>query len=1289
MFLCRQVREDNSHSEGEWCTALAASEFGQPRAKRMPFRDRRVQEQRRLANQPTPLPRDLLLWGNGFEECLFLSIDEESQVIYEMASVTSQGLHQPTGLQYAIQERLLPPDPPRSSYTWQTHADWSANPIFSDDELLITPRGVIWSRGGLFRKCYRFDLDDEPVTQALLTTFPTVSPIATTGTKSAKQDGLNKRAPAIVVFLKTQAHVFFVSGTSHVIHLPFEVESAIAAPNGMILQRKLRVDNLVPASLKFPRVPPNSFVSSQPQPWSAASSQQSSFSIADMNAPKRMPLPPSSTLKDLWDPPSLKDDSHWPRLFSLSDPLAEMGLVVAQADKPRKGGRRRSSTRPTMLDAAEEILHITGPNRFSSGDSEHSTVLAVTLNRETSVYNVWELTYVGQESVAREGQHLSNAKMSRHRSSFVPGAGTGATTPVPGSQQILRESLAGNTKAYGQEDESRDEVSDFASTLDPDFETSAIPRRKSRRVSSMLARADLSASHERSAFTDLAAGHQHASTRRGESMGSQHARTSTGPFAPGNGQNNTQSQFNLSTNSFLEAPVDDLLDELRAGGDFEGFHNMGLDDEEFDALRQEIVLTKVCSVPAEHSNVRYSSQHVPANSQCKVFTLTAPSSAADDPRSNTIIICILDPNEKRLLVITLLVNSHPTAQGDSIENGNKPRKVRKNISVVTLGPITRAKGVIDACRLDDGRVSRILVLSETPDGCGELSLQAPWSFLMKVPLPQGFYISNIADLSHDRKREESFVREPSPGPGALCGLRNSKQQGIFDLVDDEGNLHQLQLVLQPRNPHVCRITEVCKAVLPGTRGGEGVLVTWWQVMQWLGPHSSNTADAEWTALVITLFSMVLCMTDPSKIAHPTDSNQESPILQLSSAAVLDLLKTTQDLTDSKQKSPALQPGSAAQPNPSKTTQDPTDLKQKSPTPQPSSAGQPDPSKATQDPTGSKPNSPTLGSSSAGLSDLDCWEIMLAHETKNGNPCPPWAENPGWKWLDEEVEGQDLASEQDFEIHSSTLAPIGIDRSKFIREHVTCARQFVTAALGADFSATCLPTSGSRSLQSRRSALTDAFIALHLLREEQRLDTMSSDSFSTGVVSLTPILGQIARWLGWTTWVDIYDVEEASTLDIHYDSTSPIDTLPEPFSCPSIYEWIQDCLTSQTMFPFITLPKLVVARSGKLPLDFGEWSRLTPRTLLFSRFFSKMRDDWSSAEFVEALSAAGMNSLILETLPEAVLAPLQEAIVQCQARPPTTWNKALLAIVGREDVNMLLTPGSRPRHSLPSALLVSV
>jgi anaphase-promoting complex subunit 1 len=980
-----------------------------------------------------------------------------------MASVASLGLHRPTGLQYAIQERLLSADPPSTDYTWHNHFEDDGKSTFNDDELLVTPRCVIWSRGGVFRKSYKFDLEKEPVTQALLTSFPSVGPLASKDNNSLQNKvHSSNRATAIVVFLKTQAHVFFLSGTSHVIHLPFEVESASAAPNGLIIQRKLRVDNLVPASLKFPKVPPNSFVSSQPQPWSAASSQLSTFSIADLGGPKQMPIH-NSTLKDMWEPPSLKNDANWPRLFSLSDPLAEMGLVVAQPHKSESRRHRRSSIKATSLDTAEEILHVSRRGEFSHRDSEHPLILALTWNRETSAYTVWKVSYVGKDGQKIEKQRVASGTMSRRRSSFVPGTTTGATTPILGSQQTFRESFAGNAPGImskkSRQDESRDKVTDFVSSLDPDFEGSTLPRRKSRRVSSMLARSDLSATHERSAFSDLATGHPNTTTRRGESLGSQHGRTSIGAYAGANGSSFAQApQFNQSLNSYLEAPVDDLLDELRAGGDFEGFHNMGLDDEEFDALRQEIIFSKVCSVPAEHTNVRYSSQHMPAASQSKIFTLTAPPSAADDQQGNTVVICILDSDERKLLVLTLYTKTH---KADSDLNGDYTNgtKSEKDVTVVSLGDVMRAKGVIDACRLDDGQVSRMLVLTETPDGYGELSLQAPWSVLMKVPLPAKFTISNIRDLGHDAtpraKREGGFKRVLSQGPRALRGLCNPKPRGIVDLIDDDGKMHQLQIVLEPRNPHVRRILEVCRAVVAGKRGGEGILVGWWNVMQWLRLESIDVVDMEWSALVVTLFSMVLGLNNT--------------------------LKPTQNRTHTKRKS----------------------------------------------------RTGPLRSSSGAQSDQENWEIMHTQETSNGNPSPSWADNSGWKWL---VEEDDLISQSK---DSNASSPIFMSqrngKTSFLQHHVRLAKDFAGSSFGHDVVSGCLPSSGNRTIEARKTALTDAFIGLHLLREEQKLNTMESDAFSTGNSSLTPILIQIARWLGWKNWVQTYEVEEASLLDADYDT----------------------------------------------------------------------------------------------------------------------------------------------------------
>lgn len=124
-------------------------------------------------------------------------------------------------------------------------------------------------------------------------------------------------------------------------------------------------------------------------------------------------------------------------------------------------------------------------------------------------------------------------------------------------------------------------------------------------------------------------------------------------------------------------------------------------------------------------------------------------------------------------------------------------------------------------------------------------------------------------------------------------------------------------------------------------------------------------------------------------------------------------------------------------------------------------------------------------------------------------------------------------------------------------------------------------------------------------------------------------------------------------------------------------------------PFLTLAELAASHSSassKSIWDLEQWEKLTPRTLLFVKFFASMQRDWSSVQFVEALSLAGISVAFLETLPEAILAPLREAIVQCRKNPPTTWSKDLLTLVGREDVNTLLMPGHQPRQ-ISTTLLV--
>ncbi|KAL2009102.1 hypothetical protein VTN00DRAFT_7296 [Thermoascus crustaceus] len=89
-----------------------------------------------------------------------------------MASVRSLGLHRPSAIPFLVAESLLPPDPSEEEYTWQTGIvdDGPEGP--ADEEIVYTRTCVVWSRGGIVKKVYRFDLEKEEIRHVLFTYFP-------------------------------------------------------------------------------------------------------------------------------------------------------------------------------------------------------------------------------------------------------------------------------------------------------------------------------------------------------------------------------------------------------------------------------------------------------------------------------------------------------------------------------------------------------------------------------------------------------------------------------------------------------------------------------------------------------------------------------------------------------------------------------------------------------------------------------------------------------------------------------------------------------------------------------------------------------------------------------------------------------------------------------------------------------------------------------------------------------------------------------------------------------------
>ncbi|KAI5859866.1 hypothetical protein GGS23DRAFT_264871 [Durotheca rogersii] len=1089
-----------------------------------------------------------------------------------MASVTSLGLHQPTTLQYAIQEQLLPENPPASSYDWDIAVDYAAEGG-GEDELLVTKDTVIWSRGGIFRKCFGFKLEKEPITQALLTYFPIsehtdeLQGHGAGGDRVPPDDVERKLSKALVVFLKTQAHVYFLNGTSHVVHMPFEVEFACAAPTGVIIQRKQRPDTGLAASLKFPRVPPNSFISNQLSPASIRASQQSTFTTETLGKPKALPLRLTSSLDTLWDPP--KNDSPWPRLVILTDPLLELGLVVTQPDKSAKTKSRRSSDKsPNFLDRAEEIVHIERiPHHHTPGRGHANLVLAVTVNRETSMYTVWRLTYIPNDDPFISARKQTRKKTDRRRSSMQPGLASGATTPLhPNFKESFGAPLPGKRSRKSERVEKNDKVlENLESSLGIEKE-SGVTRRTSRRVSSMLARADLSASQDRTAFSDPAQISNHPNSRRDTSHGTHRGRASGIFSGPSFSVNN-----NYSVNTLLEAPVDSLLEGLRSTGDFEGFRSMGLDDNDFDGLAQEVLFTKIHSIPIDNSNVRYSLSKLPARRQCKVFCLAGPEFVENDHTRQQVLVGIQDPVEKRLQLLTLHLQ---------LNNHCPPSSPETDRIAVNFGQLRKAQNVIDSCKIVDGEISMILLLSQSTQGQQrELSIQAPWSQLTPVALPSKLSLSNIRSLDYHGSlvaREVGLRRAVTPVIGEIAGIHHPKLHGVVDILDqDTHQYHQIRIQLQPSCPWVSKVLKVLRLILSAS-SGERLVANWWEIVSWLREQEVDVINIEWSAIVIQIFSIFFALgVDKATLpADPAPRRRPRAFLRSSSGAQI---------------------------------------------------------------------------------DLGDWDAMNRYETPGSLTHPPWIESKGWQWVMEDDES------------SLTMFRPSAEKDKadFISSHSKHALAYLSsthsdAPCGLDG---YLPTSPAHDYSTRTRSAQDVFIALHLLLEEQKLDITSSDGSLLPLMDLRVVLLQVAKWLGWQEWANFYELGMPLDWPEHQQESLTISiTLVPPEPAPwNVLDWIRVNLSQGS------------GLSATMPPIHPAMGSIFERIRMFDILFKTLAlRDRSPTNFVEAMHDSGVTPIVLESLPECVLVPLQDAITQCQPSPPSTWPNELLDLVNRSDVGSVLT-----------------
>jgi anaphase-promoting complex subunit 1 len=576
-----------------------------------------------------------------------------------MAALRSLGLHTPAALQYLVAESILSADSTERDYTWETYYDPDDE---HTDQIVTTEYHVAWTRGGLVRKIFNFTVEQEKVIQALLTWFPTEEPAEGTSKPSSDPTDdpdasaswhqsprmVEGRARALVVILKSQAHVFFLSGATHVVHLPFEVEKAFPAARGVILQRKIAPVVTVPPTPQLPSAPPNSFLTNAQsflsQPFSQTFSQpiRRNGSLLGTTRRSKVARPGSVNalfLEELATASAAPSTDGLPRVFSFTDPLSELGLVANVVTGTERASLLTFSgsghRRLEPIDKAEEVIYVSPHNeiQFDRSGSDKPLLLIVTANYETNVFTIWSAAYLEPKSIsASRKQHttLSTNKV-RRRSSYGPTApGTGASTPAlrGADRDRVRESFGPATRSkthppsFGVASQSKERLSDqavedaLASQLNPDFDMTRQPK-ESRRVSSLLSRAELSTSFDKSAFQDLATQRTSIGGSFGASLGasqrSRHSlgndRTSFGGFSQSRNRASTPGSV-TSRMSLGAASVDDTLADIMDEDSFDTIEDFDelddlfsppeteLEQEAISSLRKEIVVTSIAEISA-------------------------------------------------------------------------------------------------------------------------------------------------------------------------------------------------------------------------------------------------------------------------------------------------------------------------------------------------------------------------------------------------------------------------------------------------------------------------------------------------------------------------------------------------------------------------------------------------------------------------------------------------------------------------------------------------------------------
>ena len=832
-----------------------------------------------------------------------------------MASFVSLGTHTLCGLDYLVAESILPPNPSRDSYKWNVYPGSSDEQ--GEQELVYTEKCVVWSRGSVIFRAFRFDQEDEPVQQALLTWFPPdgQDPVTQNALFSGPASHLRR---ALVVIVPHQAHIYFQSGPSHSVRLQFEVDRAFAAPRGLILQRKIHSKNVVLPTPQPPPVPLNSFFSSQNTQRAAPkpSSRRQRGSTKRSHAP--------TSLEDFVIQPEDSASDTLSRHFILTDPFSEVGLVAEAPELDRSFMEPPStltsfSRQLAAMSEDEDIVYVSSQDELANCPMQHERplMLLVTYNHVKPQFTVWNAAYFEPAPPSSQQDQASRPRKSTYKSkrhsSFASRMSTGANTPTLRGQDDAKaiDPAGRRTHPSFEARQSRlsesqrlleEDTFDLNSKQDPEFALVGTSSQGNRRTSSRLARAELS-SQDQYTFTDLARNPQTINPsfgsygRKGQSFGSVNDRNSLGqvrlsgrPSSPGSVS--LLSDVNESMSQDL--PFENVWDSIiRSGGNAQRYP---LSLGNVSGLAKELVVYKATCFVLRCAGIPDETESFGLANDIKFVTTTTsdPSIYRSFENLSLTVTCKSSHATWDVNLRVYLQRASPSASTSAKRTIPKcplrpfPSRRRLVYPLDEIGDVTKVdqNGTFITVGFERSDRTKILICNPSNRHKDFPSLATLWPKYVQYTLVRigssptihsSIMLKGLDSLSQTDSPRTSDLHSFDFSPDSrFCHAASS----AFDLESAAGPTYRIQPQLLPRSSYTRKVLHLCQLLLPPAfTQGNNFLCIWWEIFQ----LQSTTYDheSEWRAVIVSLFCCILQRFEEAYKPSPTLSQISADIIKRS------------------------------------------------------------------------------------------------------------------------------------------------------------------------------------------------------------------------------------------------------------------------------------------------------------------------------------------------------------------------------------------------------------------------